>query len=143
TAKIGLATAGTVPSYLAFAPSKKYLYAVDEVDKAAVIAFLVDPLTGALSRINQESTGGAGAPHLAVHPSGNWIVVAHYDSSMVSVHPVGSDGAVGHAVDTLNPGKFAHQVVFAGAGRFAFIPCLGSNLVAQYRFEAGRLVPNS
>jgi 6-phosphogluconolactonase len=143
TAKIGLATAGTVPSYLAFAPSKKYLYAVDEVDKSAVIAFLVDPRTGALSRINQETTGGAGAPHLAVHPSGRWIVVAHYDSSMVTVHPLGSDGAVGRALDTLNPGKFAHQVVFAGGGRFAFIPCLGSNLVAQYRFADGRLIPNT
>jgi 6-phosphogluconolactonase len=143
TAKIGLATAGTVPSYLAFAPSKKYLYAIDEVDESAIIAFLVDPLTGTLSRINHQMTGGAGAPHLAVHPSGEWIVVAHYNSSIVTVHPLGSDGAVGKAVDLLQPGKQAHQVVFACGGRYAFIPCLGSNLVAQYRFEQGRLVPNS
>jgi 6-phosphogluconolactonase len=140
--RVGVATAGTVPSYLAFAPNRKYLYAIDEIDRSRIIAFLVDPASGALSEINEALTGGAGAPHLAVHPTGNWIVVAHYDSSMVSVHPVDSNGGVGKPIDTRQPGKFAHQAVFATAGRFVFIPCLGSDLVAQYRFERGVLVPN-
>jgi 6-phosphogluconolactonase len=142
TTRVGMATAGTVPSYLAFSPSKKYLYAIDEVDRSRIIAFVVDPASGALSEINEELTGGAGAPHLAVDPSGRWIVVAHYDSSTVSVHPVRSNGAVGKAVDTKAPGKLAHQAVFASGGRFVFIPCLGSDLVAQYRFENGALLPN-
>jgi 6-phosphogluconolactonase len=140
--RVGVATAGTVPSYLAFAPNRKYLYAIDEVDRSRIIAFVVDPISGALSEINEAMTGGAGAPHLAVHPTGNWIVVAHYDSSTVSVHPIAPDGQVGKPVDTRQPGKFAHQAVFASAGLFVFVPCLGSDLVAQYRFEEGILVPN-
>jgi 6-phosphogluconolactonase len=140
--KVGAATAGTVPSYLAFAPNRKYLYAIDEVDQSRIFAFIVDPASGTLREINEQMTGGAGAPHLAVHPSGRWLVVAHYDSSIVTVHPLAPEGAVGKAVDTRQPGKSAHQAVFASGGRFVFIPCLGSNLVAQYRFEDGKLVPN-
>jgi 6-phosphogluconolactonase len=136
------ATAGTVPSYLAFAPSKKFLYAIDEVDTSRIIAFAVDAATGSLREINREITGGAGAPHLAVDPRGSWVVVAHYDSNSVTVHPVRPDGGIGKAVDTKKPGTAAHQAVFDSTGQFVFIPCLGSNLVAQYRFDNGRLVPN-
>jgi 6-phosphogluconolactonase len=141
--RAGTATAGTVPSYLAFAPSKKFLYAIDEVEKSRITAFTVDAATGALRQINGELTGGAGAPHLTVDPSGKWVVVAHYDSNEVTVHPVRADGGIGKAVDTRKAGTSAHQVVFDASGRFVFIPCLGSNLVAQYRFQGGKLVPNT
>jgi 6-phosphogluconolactonase len=70
------------------------------------------------------------------------VIVAHYDSNSVTVHPVRPDGGIGRAVDTQKPGTAAHQAVFDSTGKFVFIPCLGSNLVAQYRFEHGRLVPN-
>jgi 6-phosphogluconolactonase len=140
--RAGSASAGTVPSYLAFAPSKKYLYAIDEVDTSRVIAFAVDGATGALREINREVTGGAGAPHLTVDPTGKWIVVAHYDSNSVTVHPLRQDGGVGKSVDNQKPGTAAHQAVFDSTGHFVFIPCLGSNLVAQYRFEHGKLIPN-
>jgi 6-phosphogluconolactonase len=136
------ASAGTVPSYLAFAPSKKFLYAIDEIEQSRIIAFSVEGGSGALREINRESTGGAGAPHLTVDPSGKWVVVAHYDSNSVTVHPVRADGGIGKAVDMHKPGTAAHQVIFDASGRFAFIPCLGSNLVAQYRFQGGKLHPN-
>ena len=140
--RVGTASAGTVPSYLAFAPSKKFLYAVDEIDQSRVIAFAVDGGRGTLREINREATGGAGAPHLTVDPSGKWVVVAHYDSNSVTVHTVRPDGGIGRAVDTQKPGAAAHQAVFDGSGKFVLVPCLGSNLVAQYRFQGGRLVPN-
>jgi 6-phosphogluconolactonase len=140
--RAGTASAGTVPSYLAFAPSKKFLYAIDEIDQSRIIAFAVDGGSGALREINREATGGAGAPHLGVDPSGKWVVVAHYDSNSVTVHPVRADGGIGKAVDIQKPGTSAHQVVFDASGKFAFVPCLGSNLVAQYRFRDGKLQPN-
>jgi 6-phosphogluconolactonase len=140
--RAGAAHGGTVPSYLAFAPSKKYLYAIEEIDQSRIIAFAVDAGSGNLREINREATGGAGAPHLTVDPSGRWVVAAHYDSNSVTVHPVKADGGIGKAVDTQKPGTSAHQAVFDASGRFVFIPCLGSNLVAQYRFAGGKLMPN-
>jgi 6-phosphogluconolactonase len=140
--KLGQATAGKAPSYLAFAPSKKFLYAVDETEQSSVIAYAIDPSSGALTEINRAPTGSAGACHLAVDPSGSFVITAHYDGNKVTVHALRPDGGIGAKVDDKSPGKNAHQAVFAGAGRFVFVPCLGSNLVAQYRFEGGKLIPN-
>jgi 6-phosphogluconolactonase len=43
------------------------------------------------------------------------------------------------------PGAHAHAIVTSHDDRFALVPCLGSNDVAQYAFDAttGRLVPNT
>jgi 6-phosphogluconolactonase len=141
-AKAATAVSGKAPSYLAVSPAHDHLYAVDEVDKDEVAAFKIERATGALHEINRVPIGGAGAAHIAVDPAGKWIVIAHYDSSNVTVHAVRPDGGVGEKSDDKSPGKFAHQAVFDASGRFLFVPCLGSNLVAQYELRAGKLVPN-
>ena len=43
------------------------------------------------------------------------------------------------------PAKNAHQIVSDAAGRHLFVPCLGSDWIAQYRFDAatGALTPNT
>jgi 6-phosphogluconolactonase len=142
-AKLGTALSGKAPSYLSVAPTRGHLYAVDETDADAIAAFKLDAATGRLTEINRVAAGGAGAAHIAVDPSGKWIVTAHYDSSNVTVHAVREDGGIGAKVDEKAPGKFAHQAVFDASGKFVFVPCLGSNLVAQYELRAGKLVPNT
>jgi 6-phosphogluconolactonase len=142
-AKAGTATSGKAPSYLSVAPSRSYLYAVDETDQDAIAAFKIDSASGRLREINRVSGAGAGAAHIAVDPTGRWLVTAHYDSSSVTVHAIRGDGGIGEKIDDQAPGKFAHQAVFDASGRFVFVPCLGSNLVAQYQLRAGKLVPNT
>jgi 6-phosphogluconolactonase len=141
----GRVNGGTSPSYLAFAPDKRTLYAVNEASGAGsqVIAFAIDPATGALSEINRQATGGEGAPHLAVHPSGNWVAVAHYGSGHTSILPVRADGGVQAASDVKRGpsddcGK-AHQAVFDSTGQYLFVPCLESNYVLQHTFANGTL----
>lgn len=133
---------GKAPSYMALAPDKRTLYAVDEGKRSGLAAFSIDAASGTPKEINRILTGGAGACHLAVDPSGKFLLTAHYDSGMVTVHALRPDGGIGDKVDHKSPGKNAHQVVFASGGRFVFVPFLGSNVVAQYHFEAGKLVPN-
>jgi 6-phosphogluconolactonase len=139
---------GTSPSYMAFSPDHKFAYAINEADGDAsqVIAFSIDAQTGKLTLLNSAKTNGSGAPHLAVHPSGKWIVVAHYNSGEVSVLPVQSDGRVG-AAGTPDKGpnggcENAHQAVFDKSGDHLLVPCLGSNYVIQYQFKAGQLSYN-
>jgi len=141
----GSVNGGTSPSYLAFAPDKRTLYAVNEASGAGsqVIAFAIDPTTGALSEINRQATGGEGAPHLAVHPSGDWIAVAHYGSGHTSILPVRADGGV-DAASAMERGPSdgcgkAHQAVFDSTGKYLFVPCLESNYVLQYTFSNGTL----
>lgn len=140
---------GTSPSYMAFSPDHKFAYAVNEADGDAskVVAFSIDPSDGKLTQLNSQKTNGQGAPHLAVHPSGKWIAVAHYNSGEVTVLPVQNDGRLGPAgaPDKGPNGSCvkAHQAVFDRSGDHLLVPCLGSNYVIQYEFNAGQLSHNN
>jgi 6-phosphogluconolactonase len=146
--KRGSVNGGSAPSYLAVSPNKKYLYAIDENngDASSVTSFTIDPQDGHLTMINNVATGGQGAPHLAVHPSGKWLVVAHYTSGETSVLPIRSDGGVsapttittGPTMDCMN----AHEAVFDHTGKYLFVPCLGSDYIIQFKFNDGQLSYN-
>ena len=138
----GTANGGESPSYLAIAPDKHTLYAINEASPpdSEVIAFAIDQQSGALSEINRAASGGEGSPHLAVHPSGKWVAVAHYDSGHTTILPVLANGGVGAVVTTeRGPNDDcvrAHQAVFDHSGTHLFVPCLMSNYVLQFEFDA-------
>lgn len=136
---------GTSPSYLAIAPDKRHLYAINEADapNSKVVAFSIDPSNGHLTEIGRQDTGGSGAPHLSVHPSGKWLAVAHYTSGHTSILPILADGTLGAPTDVKKGpndtcGK-AHQAVFDSTGAHLFVPCLDSNYVIHYLFTGGTL----
>lgn len=141
--KVGSVTSGTTPSWGAFSPDKKYFYSInEEINPSVVVSFSINQTTGALKLINKGPTMGDGAPFIAVHPSGNWVVAPHYNSGDVTVVAV-KDGNVGAATDNKNGGKEAHSAWFDGTGNFLFVPFLGSNYIAQYKFQDGKITPNS
>lgn len=136
---------GTAPSYLAIAKDGRALYAVNEGSgqSSQVVAFSIDPATGALAEINRAPSGGEGAPHLAVHPSDEYVAVAHYGSGHTSILPVRADRGLGNPV-AVERGpddgcRKAHQAVFDQSGRHLLVPCLESNYVLQFEFEGGAL----
>jgi 6-phosphogluconolactonase len=135
---------GKSPTYLAWSPSRKYLYAVHEAAPGRIAAFAISGKDGALTKINDASSAGNGPCHVSVHPSGKWVFSANYGSGTIGVLPVKPDGGVGEPLEKLAPGKNAHQIITDASGRFVFVPCLGSNHVAQYVFDeaAGKLTPN-
>src|ERR1043166_6141850 len=53
------------PSFIAFHPNKKFLYAVNE-GQAAVSAFAIDDQTGSLTFLNSQPSQGAAPCHLVV-----------------------------------------------------------------------------
>jgi 6-phosphogluconolactonase len=147
TEKVKL-SGGTSPSYMAFSPDKRFAYAINEADppNSKVLAFKVDQKDGQLSTLNSQVSGGAGSPHLAVHPSGKWLAVAHYTSGEVTVLPIDAEGKLGTASKPdrgpNGDSKNAHQAVFDQTGHHLLVPCLGSNYVLQYVFENGTLKYN-
>ncbi|MEO8878115.1 MAG: beta-propeller fold lactonase family protein, partial [Polyangiaceae bacterium] len=56
-----------------------------------------------------------------------------------------ADGTLGAPTDQRNAGLNAHMMIADASDRFVFVPCLGSDYVAQYRFDAatGKLTPNT
>lgn len=143
-------SAGSAPSYLAIHPQRDALYAINEQSSAAgsqVIAFAIDPEDGALSMINAAPSGGEGSPHLAVHPSGQWIAVAHYGSGHTSVLSVREDRGLNGVVDLergpADDARKAHQAVFDAPGTTLLVPCLESDYVLQFQFNLGMLTLNT
>ena len=131
------------PSFLAVDPARRHLYAVDEAN-SKVESFAIDPQSGALTHLGSDAaSGGSGPAHLSVDGSGKWVLVANYTSGDLAVLPIGADGSAGAPTTTLHAGGNAHQLLTDASNHFAFAPCLMSNYVAQYAFDAagGGLAP--
>ena len=149
------------PSFLAIAPSRRYLYAVNEVEEfagkksGAVSAFAVDQRTGELRLLNQQPSLGGAPCYVVVDQAGRFVLVANYVGGNVAVLPVRSDGSLGEATDvkqdlgsSMNAerqeGPHAHCIVLDPANRFAYACDLGTDKIMIFRFDArrGKLIPN-
>ena len=150
-----LAGAAVNPSFLALHPSRPLLYAVGEIadfadgDSGAVSAFAIDPATGQLTALNQQSSKGAGPCHLVVDATGGSVLVANYGSGSVASLPIGRDGSLGEAASAIQhtgssviPGRqagpHAHSINLDAANRFAVAADLGLDKMLVYRFDAKR-----
>jgi 6-phosphogluconolactonase len=147
-------TKGVVnPSFLALAPSRRYLYAVNEVGdfagkkSGAVSAFAVDQRSGALRLLNQQASLGADPCYVDVDASGRFVLIANYTGGNVTVFPVQRDGSLGEATDmkqaqgsSVNPerqqGPHAHCIVLDPSNRFAYSCDLGTDKIMIFRFDA-------
>ena len=149
------------PSFLSIHPDGSHLYSVAEVRESAcgpggaVIAFSIDPGTGALTLLNQRSTGKAGPCHLSVTADGKFVLAANYFGGSLAVLPIQPDGSLGDATDfvqhegsSVNRERqqepHAHSIIQDRAGRYVFVPDLGIDKVMVYRLDTGRgkLVPH-
>lgn len=132
------------PSFLALRPGGANLYAVGETSPGRVGAYAIAKDGGALTYLGGVSSTGNGPAHVSVDPSGKWVMVANYGDGAIAVYPIGGDGTLGSPSDTRNAGMNAHMIVADASDHFVFVPCLGSDYVAQYRFDAatGVLAPN-
>jgi 6-phosphogluconolactonase len=158
---LGLAAEMPSPAFLEIDARRRLVFAVNETSEfngqrtGGVSAFSVDPATGKLKLLNQQSSMGAGPCHLVLDRTGRHIFVANYGSGSVAVLPVASDGRLGKASDvvqhegkSVNPqrqeGPHAHCVTLDPANRFLFVCDLGLDKVMIYQFDAqnGKLTPN-
>jgi 6-phosphogluconolactonase len=149
------------PAFLAIHPEQRYLYSVNEVGQfagkssGAVSAFSIDPETGELTLLNQQSSQGPGPCHLSVDHTGQFVLVANYSGGSVAVLPIDSDGKLGEATDfvqhegsSVNPRRqerpHAHSIMVDESNRYAFVPDLGMDKIMIYRLNLtdGKLEPN-
>jgi 6-phosphogluconolactonase len=134
--------AGAGPSFLAFAPDLRHVYAVNE-GSDELAAFTVDAGTGALAFLDRVPSNGNGPAHLAVDATGGWLLAANYGGGNVTMVRIEPDGSLGDAVATLATGANAHQIVLDAANAHAFVPNLGDDTVSELVFDpAGGLAPD-
>lgn len=140
------------PSYLALSATGDFLYAVHG-DGHEVSAFALDRATGGLHFINRQDTQGRNPVHLALDPTGRFVVVANHLGASLVVLPVDANGSLG-AVEQLvtfegpiGPHRVEqkqakpHFSPFDPSGRFVVVPDKGLDRVFSYRFKDGRLQP--
>jgi 6-phosphogluconolactonase len=149
------------PSYLAFDPTRRFLYCVNEFKEfegaasGAVSAFRIDQNTGALTFLNMKASRGTDPCHLIVDATGKSVLIANFASGSVCILPIQPDGSLGEATDfvqhqgsSVDPkrqaGPHAHAVEIDKANRYVFVPDLGLDKVMIYAFDAaaGKLTPN-
>jgi 6-phosphogluconolactonase len=135
-------TPGANPTFLAVHPKKKLLYAADE-SGSTIMAFSIDPLSGVLKVLNSQPMPG-GPAHVSVDPDGKFVFAATYGSGHAASFPIGNDGKIGSATGDLFVGMNAHAVHMSPSKAQLWIPCLGSNYIAQYSFStSGQWTPAS
>jgi 6-phosphogluconolactonase len=127
--------AGSNPSFLAFAPDRKALYAVDE-GQDALRSFAIDGATGQLTPLNSAPCGGNGPAHVAVDATGKYVFGVNYGSGDLRMIGTAVDGSFGAGVTDLFTGANAHQIVLDAENRFAFVPNKGADTVSQLVFDA-------
>lgn len=145
-------TAGDLvnPSYLTLSPGGRHLYCVHG-DRSEVSAFRVDPASGQLGLIHQQSTQGRNPVHLALAPDGRHLVVCNHLGSSLAVLPIADNGAlqpvsqlvaiegpVGpHRIEQTQAKP--HFNPFDTSGRWVIVPDKGLDRIFSYRFEGGAL----
>ena len=158
---LGVAAETTNPSFLAVAPGRKFLYAVNEVRdykgaaSGGVTAFGIDRKTGKLAQLDEVASRGSDPCYISFDRSGKYALVANYTGGDVAVLPLLSDGRVAEASSVLNdtgalgPNKdrqdapHAHWIEASARNRFAYVADLGLDRVLIYKFDAtkGTLSP--
>ena len=146
----------TNPSFVALDPTKRFLYVINEIGdyegkkSGSIEAYSINPNAGTLQLLNRQSLNSPGPAHLAVDPTGRYVVVAVYGGGEFVVLPIQTDGRLGTVHSVLKdagtgPNRnrqdapHPHSVVFDPDGRFIAAADLGIDKVQIFRLNNGVL----
>lgn len=137
------------PSFLALDGRRRVLYAAHG-DEDYASAFAIDTITGRLTPLNRQATGGKNGVHLAVDATNRFLVVGNYASGTVAVLPIARDGSLEPLSDlvtlTGTPGpdpiqqqsSHPHAVPFDRSGRYVVVPDKGFDKVFVFLLDTTR-----
>ena len=149
------------PTFLNWHPKKSILYAVCELpdaggkDVSTVAGFAVDEKTLALTPLNRQSSGGAGACFVQIDPSGRAAIVANYSDGTVAALGIDAGGMLRAPASVLKfqgtgpdpkrqESPHAHCAVLDPSGKFIISCDLGTDEVRVLKLNAAEatLTPN-
>ena len=142
------------PSFLALSANGERLYTVHG-DLSDISAFAVDKVTGKITFLNKQSTQGDNPVHLAIDPSGQYVVVSNHIGSSLAVLPIAEDGSLKPLTQLvklegpLGPHRVEQKVPkphfnpFDPSGDFVIVPAKGLDRILTYRFKDGTLTPGT
>ncbi len=151
---------GESPNFLAMSADKKYLYVAYTKGtfsdgKGSVMSFTIDPKTGMLNKLNEQSSEGVGPAHVSVDPRGRFVYASHYVAGNLTVYPINKDGSLGKASDIIqHSGKgivtarqeapHVHSAIPSADGKFIYVSDLGIDKIMIYEVkDNGKLLSAS
>lgn len=140
------------PTFLAIHPSRRFLYAANEVgefngEKSGMLtAFAIDKKTGKLTQLNQASSKGAGPCHVTVDKTGNACLVANYGAGTVAALGIDRDGKLRestsfHQHQGTGPNEkrqekaHAHSINPSPGNKYAVAADLGTDTLYVYKLD--------
>lgn len=142
------------PSFLALHPSQNYLYVINEIadyegaDAGSMEAYAIDNESGALTFLNRQAVGSIPA-HLAVEPSGAYVVVGNYVGASYQILPINEDGSLapvsseviqtGSGPHERQEAPHPHAVMFDPSGQYIATADLGIDKVEIFQVVDGVL----
>lgn len=134
------------PGFLAFHPDGKKLYAVARWQGGAgVVGYAVQD-NGDLTEFTRMANPDGGGAHVAIHPSGKFLLTAQYGGGSTAIFPLDSDGklaqptvhehkggsrVVGRRQDSPHP----HWCGFSPDNQYALVPDLGMDQIVIYKVD--------
>ncbi|NQV76649.1 MAG: lactonase family protein [Bacteroidetes bacterium] len=151
-------TEGNGPGFLALSPAKDFLYSIygkgsGTDGNGAVMSFKIDPFTGLIKKLNEQSVSAKGPAHISIDPKGRFAYVSNYGGGSVTVLPINSDGSLAKASDnvmhsgsSIDPNRqtkpYPHSSIPSADGKFLYVCDLGTDKIVIYEvLEGGKLKP--
>lgn len=136
------------PSYLAVSNNSRFVYSISEesdINTATISCFAFNALSGKLTFINKEQSGGSYPCYLSVDDSTKFAVVANYGGSFTAFS-LENDGAIGtprkvldFSGSSVHPTRQAHPhihcVVYSPDNKYIFATDLGTDLIYKYKIN--------
>lgn len=136
------------PSFLALSNNKKYLYAVNELNKGkgSISAFKYDQSTGELALLNTQLTAGDDPCHVSIDKNDHHVIVSNYSGGNFTVFGIEEDGRltakkqlIQHEGNGPNKSRqekpHVHSAFFSPDGQQLFVQDLGTDLIHIYPYR--------
>lgn len=151
-------TEGKSPNFLVLHPNNRVLYSIysegtlsNNEGKGSVMSYRVDPVTGLLTKLNEQSSEGRGPAHISIDPKGKFAYVSNYGGGSFVVYPINEDGSLGKASDVVqHEGSSAHptrqqrphvhSAIPSNDGKYVYVSDLGIDKIMIYEVsDEGKL----
>jgi 6-phosphogluconolactonase len=134
------------PSYLAVAPDKKTMYAVNEDAPGNISAFSFDKKRGTLSLLNQKPALGSHPCYITTDKKKRWLIVGNYSSGNFVTYALNKNGSIDTLVQniahtgsgpdtTRQKAPHVHATVLNKNNTVLFVPDLGIDKIMTYHFN--------
>lgn len=142
------------PSFLTISSNGKFLYACTDTKlkkNGSVSAFKIDSLTGKITFLNKQTTGGKNPVHLIVDKTNKYVIASNYTDAGISVFKCNPDGSIlpytelikfegNSIISGRQDNSHIHSCNFSRDGKYIFAPDLGADKIRVFGFDNENLL---